>query len=99
MKWAFPFPFYLVPLPCIYGRSSNGRTTDSDSVNPGSNPGLPARFKARESGFFCVYYLISFFIVRLLSIVLPALEGGISSRNVADLQHALAVRCKLWLFM
>lgn len=24
------------------GRSFNGRTTDSDSVNPGSNPGLPA---------------------------------------------------------
>lgn len=27
---------------CFAGGSSSGRTTDSDSVNPGSNPGPPA---------------------------------------------------------
>ncbi len=29
--------------PQFFGRSSSGRTTDSDSVNQGSNPCLPAR--------------------------------------------------------
>ena len=36
-----------------FGESSNGRTTDSDSVNLGSNPSSPAIYsKARLAGFF-----------------------------------------------
>ena len=37
-----------------FGESSNGRTTDSDSVNLGSNPSSPAIYsKARRlAGFF-----------------------------------------------
>ena len=33
------------------GRSSNGRTTDSESVYLGSNPSLPALTRNKESAF------------------------------------------------
>lgn len=40
------------------GDSSNGRTTDSDSVSRGSNPRSPAKNKkARISGPFYFYFL------------------------------------------
>ena len=42
-----------IPSPLLIGGSSSGRTTDSDSVNLGSNPSPPAKTRrARESGPF-----------------------------------------------
>ena len=35
----------------FYGGSFSGRTTDSDSVNPGSNPGPPATDRQRLAFF------------------------------------------------
>src|SRR6202023_1140809 len=49
----------------------NGRTADSDSVNPGSNPGLPARESASNRCVFVVSSLAGI-VLKLPRVSYPA---------------------------
>ena len=48
-----------------FGGSSSGRTTDSDSVNPGSNPGSPAKLKRPPQ--WGSFYLVDSAAIYLMS--------------------------------